>query len=722
MVSLGKVTAPKPVNLPSQKKENNGNDASALLSKTSTLASWGGESSANNAHNDSHDDGHRLPPRVIPAQPSPAWGGAGLPEERQKKLELASREQFPTLGSEPERPSAESRDAAYPRGSPSQHHGGISTWDEDERGGYSEPPHSRGGRPGRRDEYGDDHGRGGPYGPYDHDRYPDEGDQYHRPYYRRRRPYYDDYGDYDYPDDRPRRYSDDRERGGYHHPYDNEDMYENRPGRGPYEGRGPYRGGYDNRRFGRGTGDMYSPRRGGYGGFREDYNYGRHPHGRRREDMRMHGDRYHEYEEEVEEEERMLSPKAAVAPPPPPPPPRRPPPPPPSVVQVENTDMGGADEPTVARVEPQAEMENEQQESASSEEVVEIKPEHTLNKLSPPKILRREPAIEPVQQQQEAYHPEPQQQVVTPDFGVNLEIDLGTEVKGSRPPSRMDGSVRDLNEDSFVMPVVPPSLQGLSLHPITFGEESAMKGSDPLSEAVQGFGNQPEHPPGLFTSMSISEVQGPQQPLMTFGTDSNAKLHTEEGLGLLLDGFNQVEKQDDKVFQPLQFGDILLPSTIDGCVDVESSGQTQTVGGPVQHTKDGRDSFKTRGHRGRGRGRGRGGRGRDSASRAAEKMQNGTATPPPPPPPPPPGAMPSDSGEAQKPSTKPVKPRKKNPTDQKKKQKGTPPPPGLSPNGNNAGTKPNSGKKPARKPAAKKKTDEPKPPPVAASQSHKDDA
>jgi len=210
---------------------------------------------------------------------------------------------------------------------------------------------------------------------------------------------------------------------------------------------------------------------------------------------------------------------------------------------------------------------------------------------------------------------------------------------------------------------------------------------------------------------------------MTFGTDSNSKLHTEEGLGLLLDGFNQIEKQDDKVLQPLQFGDILLPSTIDGCVDVESNGQTQTVGGPVQHTKDGRDSYKTRGHRGRGRGRGRGGRGRDNATRAAEKMQNGTAAPPPPPPPPPPGAKPSDSGEAQKPSSaKAVKPRKKNPTEQKKKPKGTPPPPGLSPNGNNAGSKPNSGKKPARKPSAKKKMDEPKPAPVAASQTHKDDA
>jgi hypothetical protein len=184
--------------------------------------------------------------------------------------------------------------------------------------------------------------------------------------------------------------------------------------------------------------------------------------------MRMHGDRYHEYEEEVEEEERMLSPKASVAPPPPPPPPRRPPPPPPSGVQVEEKHVGGADEPAGASVEPQAaELENEQaEEEAPSEEIVETKPELTLNKLSPPKILRREPVVEPVQQQ-ESYHTEPQQ-VVTPDFGVNLEIDLGTEVKGSRPPSRMDGSVSDLNEDSFVMTAVPPSLQGLSLHPITF--------------------------------------------------------------------------------------------------------------------------------------------------------------------------------------------------------------------------------------------------------------
>eukprot|EP00889_Picochlorum_renovo_P005312 jgi/Picre1/32342/NNA_007688.t1 len=41
-------------------------------------------------------------------------GGAGLPEERQKNLELASREQFPNLGATPERRHPEGRDAREP--------------------------------------------------------------------------------------------------------------------------------------------------------------------------------------------------------------------------------------------------------------------------------------------------------------------------------------------------------------------------------------------------------------------------------------------------------------------------------------------------------------------------------------------------------------------------------------------------------------------------------
>ncbi|MEO2193289.1 MAG: hypothetical protein ABGY24_12645, partial [bacterium] len=116
MVSLGKVTAPKPVNLPSQKKEqNNMMDVGAMFGGGSTLQSWGGMTSggaqdhgSGNGNGQDHEarehehHGHQMKnvQRVIPAQAQPAWGGAGLPEERVRALELASREQFPTLGTD----------------------------------------------------------------------------------------------------------------------------------------------------------------------------------------------------------------------------------------------------------------------------------------------------------------------------------------------------------------------------------------------------------------------------------------------------------------------------------------------------------------------------------------------------------------------------------------------------------------------------------------------
>jgi collagen type III alpha len=132
MVSLGKVAAPKPLNLPSQKKENNGNDPSVnLISKT---GGWG-STSGGGAPTD--DPAAKQPERAIPAQPAPAWGGAGLPEERKKQVELAAQQEFPVLGDERGPPGRHGPHDRYgyheddPRRRP---------WDADERGPYAGPP------------------------------------------------------------------------------------------------------------------------------------------------------------------------------------------------------------------------------------------------------------------------------------------------------------------------------------------------------------------------------------------------------------------------------------------------------------------------------------------------------------------------------------------------------------------------------------------------------
>ncbi|KFM27002.1 Protein MODIFIER OF SNC1 1 [Auxenochlorella protothecoides] len=121
MVSLGKVSAPKPVNLPSQRKENNGNDPSIDLVRKSANGGWGAASGATEsptASSCSEQQAANLtseprsangegipsavaPSRVIPAGPTPAWGGLGMPEERKRAMEQASREQFPTLDALP---------------------------------------------------------------------------------------------------------------------------------------------------------------------------------------------------------------------------------------------------------------------------------------------------------------------------------------------------------------------------------------------------------------------------------------------------------------------------------------------------------------------------------------------------------------------------------------------------------------------------------------------
>lgn len=63
------------------RKENNGNDPSVnLISKTSGWGSSGGGAAPTD------DAAAKQPERAIPAQPAPAWGGAGLPEERKKQV------------------------------------------------------------------------------------------------------------------------------------------------------------------------------------------------------------------------------------------------------------------------------------------------------------------------------------------------------------------------------------------------------------------------------------------------------------------------------------------------------------------------------------------------------------------------------------------------------------------------------------------------------------
>uniref|UniRef100_A0A1D1ZR89 Uncharacterized protein n=1 Tax=Auxenochlorella protothecoides TaxID=3075 RepID=A0A1D1ZR89_AUXPR len=167
MVSLGKVSAPKPVNLPSQRKENNGNDPSIDLVRKSANGGWGAASGATEsptASSCSEQQAANLtseprsangegipsavaPSRVIPAGPTPAWGGLGMPEERKRAMEQASREQFPTLG----------LDVRGPHGP----HSSMG-WEGDERGYVAPPGDEDGGHRGYRRGYGPGPGPDGP--------------------------------------------------------------------------------------------------------------------------------------------------------------------------------------------------------------------------------------------------------------------------------------------------------------------------------------------------------------------------------------------------------------------------------------------------------------------------------------------------------------------------------------------------------------------------------
>ncbi|KAK9804712.1 hypothetical protein WJX72_001470 [[Myrmecia] bisecta] len=161
MVSLGKVTAPKPVNLPSQRSENNGLDPNVVI-VPKTSSTWGNPNADPNAGRDPSPSGPwgpqpgqpappaqpapaPLPPRAIPAAvvaPPPAWGGAGV--RPQGATGLLKRDEFPTLGTTKEevekQKTAEIADSRFaPAGR------APAGWGQDARLGPGAPPGSQGG-------------------------------------------------------------------------------------------------------------------------------------------------------------------------------------------------------------------------------------------------------------------------------------------------------------------------------------------------------------------------------------------------------------------------------------------------------------------------------------------------------------------------------------------------------------------------------------------------
>ncbi|KAL4424239.1 hypothetical protein ABPG75_001540 [Micractinium tetrahymenae] len=264
MVSLGKVAAPKPINLPSQKKENNGNDPTVnLISKSGGWATGGATAGGGGGEDVTAG---KQPERAIPAQPAPAWGGAGLPEERKKQVEIAAQQEYPIY----EGPGRHAYDDD-PRRRP---------WDADERG-YSGPPPD--GPPHRAryhygpssqdarfdtefesrppyDRYG--HERGRYEGHYDrYDRFGDR-DRYGPPP-RHYGGYEDDYG----PSRRGGYYDREREGGPPQHPHHGPEEREREAHGGPYgHPRGPPHGSYEREEPGF--------RRGGY---RDERDWGEYP-------------------------------------------------------------------------------------------------------------------------------------------------------------------------------------------------------------------------------------------------------------------------------------------------------------------------------------------------------------------------------------------------------------------------------------------------------------
>lgn len=702
MVSLGKVTAPKPVNLPSQKKEqNNLMDVGAMFGGGSTMQSWGGMTSGGAQDNGNANEnwngqdheayeheqhGHQMKnvQRVIPAQAQPAWGGAGLPEERVRTLELASREQFPTLGTDVDEGAKRER-GGDGFGSGGLHGDAREGHYGDRDGGYYGDSregyyrgHHRGGYGGGNSYYHDDqeggryggrHGRRGGYGGGYDDRGYDDRSHDERGY--DERGYGDDQG------------YEERGYGGYdqYHQFSHEggegggEAQDVRESHGFQEERSrmsvvpPHEYGdrfgdrfdprerYDRRhsgpqspRFGRGYGRERSgygggPRnamngdtlsaRGGYG--RDDF-YGRHGGrggfegpSRRRDDP--HRGPYSHEDDVVAPEEELLghrngrgSSQAKGEGPkvPPPPPPRRaaavPPPPPPGKMTASRDKAAVESSHPNVNGRTSAEERGDLGVQASGAAQVPIHPKASKG---PVKVLKREPE------------------------SLGLDIDLGTQI--SRPASRTEGSVDSLTSMGHTSPVLP-SLEDLSIsQPMTFAEDSA------AAFDVSG-------PPGLFTSMVASDVRGHELHFPVAAVDHDVihqadVEHHAESVAQLLDGFDEDNPgivsgrqvapamlsgeggKDTKVANHLpniQFGDIVLPSSIDGCVPDSQSqsphhkefyrGRSRGRGGRGRGEPTNRG--RGRSERGRGRGargdRGRGGRGGRGRGEFAKPMGGGT--------------------------------------------------------------------------------------------------
>ena len=150
------------------RKENNGNDPTiSLVPKGSSGWATSQPPAVAGASTSPPDSSAAGVARVIPAQPSAAWGGLGLPDERKRQLELASKQEFPTLGTagpgglqQRPPPPVDERHAAL--------------WEGDDRGGHHQygppygppqhyddrlpPPHYLGGQDVRGGHFQDRHG------------------------------------------------------------------------------------------------------------------------------------------------------------------------------------------------------------------------------------------------------------------------------------------------------------------------------------------------------------------------------------------------------------------------------------------------------------------------------------------------------------------------------------------------------------------------------------
>ena len=99
MVSLGRVAAPKPINLPSQRLENNGQDPNVTLVPTGTHT-WSAAGAADARQHHQHPAVARSALVAHPESDAPAWGSGatwGRGEGQGPPLRPARAESFPDL-------------------------------------------------------------------------------------------------------------------------------------------------------------------------------------------------------------------------------------------------------------------------------------------------------------------------------------------------------------------------------------------------------------------------------------------------------------------------------------------------------------------------------------------------------------------------------------------------------------------------------------------------